>query len=349
MKARFLARRKLEIEPLSDARWARVERAVLQAAAGADSSGERGATRRAGARAPGEGSRWRPAAAILVLAGALAAIAGGLTWRAFVPSTPAGATRVETAENGSRVEFGDSTIDVGPASAVRLAGDETRGVVVTLDRGQVECDVAPRHERPAYLVEAGGVEVRVVGTHFVVTRSGDSVAVDVQRGQVEVTSDGNESLVGAGDHWPSAGPAGAAAGAAGASGWAPAPVAPSTAAATGAGSPSSGGAAREPGSVRGAADNRPGTTHGPAFASPREQYEAASKLEAQQPEAAVAAYRELSRQGGAWGENALFAAGRLQADRGSTDDARRLLREYLGRYPGGPNAADARQLLARLR
>jgi hypothetical protein len=346
MKARFLARRKLEIEPLSDARWARVERAVLQAAAVADSSRERGTARRAGARGPGEGSRWRPAAAILVLAGALAAIAGGLTWRAFVPSTPAGATRVETAANGSRVEFGDSTIDVGPTSAVRLAGDETRGVVVTLDRGRVECDVAPRRGRPAYVVEAGGVEVRVVGTHFVVTRTGDSVAVDVQRGQVEVTSDGNESLVGAGDHWPSAGPARAVAGA---SGETTAPLAPSTASAAGAGSPSPGGASREPGSVHGAVDSRPGTTRGPALASPREQYEAASKLEAQQPEAAVAAYRELSRQGGAWGENALFAAGRLQADRGSTDDARRLLREYLGRYPGGPNAADARQLLDRLR
>jgi hypothetical protein len=346
MKARFLARRKLEIEPLSDARWARVERAVLQAAASADPGGERGTARGAGARAPGEASRWRPAAAILVLAGALAAIAGGLTWRAFVPSTPAGATRVETAENGSRVEFGDSTIDVGPTSAVRLAGDETHGVVVTLDRGRVECDVAPRHERPPYVVEAGGVEVRVVGTHFVVTRAGDSVAVDVQRGQVEVTSDGSESLVGAGDHWPPSGPARAAAGA---SGEATAPLAPSTASATGSGSPSSAAASREPGSLHGAVDSRPGTTHAPAFASPREQYEAASRLEAQQPEAAVAAYRELSRQGGAWGENALFAAGRLQADRGSTDDARRLLHEYLGRYPGGPNAADARQLLDRLR
>ena len=322
------ARSRLEIEPLSDARWTRVERAVLQAVAGA-------ASPRA-VRPPIEGSRWRPAAAILVLAGALATIAGGLTWRAFVPSTPAGATRVETAAIGSRVEFGDSTIDVGPASAVRLAGDETHGVVVTLDRGRVECDVSPRRERPAYLVEAGGVEVRVVGTHFAVTRTGDAVAVDVQRGEVAVTSDGVESLVDAGGHWPSSVPAPSSAVMA-----ANPPVVASA-------PPSPASVTREPGASR-AIDGRPGAARPLSPPSPREQYEAASRLEAQQPEAAVAAYRDLSRQGGAWGENALFAAGRLQADRGNVDDARHLLRDYLGRYPGGPNAADARQLLDRLR
>ena len=102
--------------------------------------------------------------------------------------------------NGSRVEFGESTIDVGPTSAVRLEGDDSRGTVVTLDRGRVECDVAPRHGRPPFLVEAGSVEVRVVGTHFTVTRTGDDVTVDVQRGQVEVVSDGRPSRVGAGAH-----------------------------------------------------------------------------------------------------------------------------------------------------
>jgi hypothetical protein len=326
---------RLEVEPLSDPRWARVERAVLQAVAGAESSAAPRAP-----RPPIEGPRWRPAAAIFVLAGALATIAGGLTWRAFVPSTPAGATRVETAAIGSRVEFGDSTIDVGPASAVRLAGDETRGVVVTLDRGRVECDVAPRRERPAYLVEAGGVEVRVVGTHFAVTRAGDAVAVDVQRGEVAVTSEGIESLIDAGGHWPSSVPAPSSA--------VMAATPPVVSSAPSSAPPSPSPATHEPGASH-AVDGRPGATRPPSPPSPREQYEAASRLEAQQPEAAVAAYRDLSRQGGAWGENALFAAGRLQADRGNVDDARHLLRDYLGRYPGGPNAADARQLLDRLR
>ena len=316
---------KLEIEPLADARWARVERAVLDATL-AEAIAERPATRDAT-------PRWRLAAGLLVLAGALAAIAGGLTWRVLQPEARGGATRVETAANGSRVEFGESTIDVGPTSAVRLAGDDSRGVVVTLDSGRVECDVTPRRGRPPFVVEAGSVEVRVVGTHFVVARTGDAIAVDVQRGQVEVTSNGQRSLVSAGSHWPPSS----------ASIQQPAPVA-AAANAPPAREPNVGHAA--PIEAR---SSTPTTTRATTSLSPREQYEAASRLEAQQPTAAIALYRELAHQGGAWGENALFAAGRLEADRGDQDDARRLLGEYLVRYPAGPNANDARQLLDRLR
>jgi hypothetical protein len=81
----------------------------------------------------------------------------------------------------------------------------------------------------------------------------------------------------------------------------------------------------------------------------RGRYEAASKLEAQQPDTALALYRDLVRQGGAWGQNALFAEGRLEADRGNRSEATRLLLEYLAKYPAGANANDARELLDRLR
>jgi FecR-like protein len=314
---------KIEIEPLTDSRWTRVERAVLDAGV-AGSIEEHRAT-------PDATPRWRLSAGLLVLAGALAAIGGGLAWRALQPEARAGATRVETATNGSRVEFGESTIDVGPTSAVRLAGDDSHGVVVTLDNGRVECDVTPRRGRPPFLVEAGSVEVRVVGTHFVVARAADAITVDVQRGQVEVTSNGQRSLVSAGSHWPSLAES--------------APQLPPAAPAASAPAP--------PTNVvhAGPAETRSGATPATRAASlsPRDQYEAASRLEAQQPAAAIALYRELARQGGAWGENALFAEGRLEADRGDQNDARRLLGEYLARYPTGPNANDARQLLERLR
>jgi hypothetical protein len=321
--------RKFEVEPLGEARWTRVERAVLDGAANAANAA--GPPRSLAPRADAPPPRWRLAAAMLVLAGAVATIAGGLAWRVVVPSVGhEGTTRVETAANGSRVEFGESTIDVGPTSAVRFAGDDARGVVVTLDRGRVECDVAPRRERPPFVVEAGGVDVRVIGTHFVVARTGDAVSVDVQRGEVEVTSGGARALVPAGSRWP---PSSTADGVD-----APAPSGP----------PLSNEPARETGSHP--TDSRAASPAGHATAtSPREQYEAASRLEAAQPAAAIALYRELAHQGGAWGANALFAAGRLEADRGDHDDARRLLRDYLARYPGGPNANDARQLLDRLR
>ncbi|HEY5147201.1 MAG TPA: FecR family protein, partial [Polyangiaceae bacterium] len=323
--------RKLEIEPLSEARWARVERAVFDAhaqATSATASLVRSPSGRPEALVP----RWRLAAALLVLAGAVATIAGGLAWRAVTAGTSPGAaaaregaTRVETAANGSRVEFGESTIDVGPTSAVRLAGDDAQGVVVTLDRGSVECDVAPRRERPPFLVEAGGVEVRVIGTHFVVIRTGETVAVEVQRGEVAVTSGGVHALVPAGSRWPSS---------------VQAPAANSSASST----PTASEPARDPGTrepgVR-ATEPRSASQARATAASPREQYDAASRLEASQPAAAVALYRDLARQGGAWGANALFAEGRLEADRGDQDAARRLLHDYLARYPGGPNANDA--------
>jgi len=181
--------------------------------------------------------------------------------------------------------------------------------------------------------------VRVIGTHFVVARAGDAVGVDVQRGEVEVTSGGVRALVPAGSRWPPS--AAAADGAETPS--SPASLSP-TSLSPASPSPAASESAREPWA-------RPAS--GPAArssaASPRELYEAASRLEAAQPGAAVALYRELAHQGGAWGENALFGAGRLEADRGDHDDARRLLRDYLARYPGGPNANDARQLLDRLR
>lgn len=319
--------RTIEIEPLSDARWSRIERNLFEQALGAEETGHRRVS-----RWPGSALReaipggWRLAGALFVLVGAIAAISGVAAWRYLLPDSHPGMTRVETAANGSRVEFGESTIDVGPASAVRLAGGDSHGVIVTLDRGRVECDVTPRHERPPFVVEAGGVEVRVVGTHFVVARTADAVTVDVQRGTVEVTSDGQRSLVSAGAHWPLSPEV--------------APVTPPT--------PPSPDATAEHGVAEARAGGS-GPIHAPGSLLPHDQYDAASKLEARQPAAALAIYRELARQGGSWGQNALFAEGRLQADRGDANEARHLLRDYLTRYPGGPNADDARRLLDRLR
>ena len=321
--------RTIDIEPLSEARWARIERSLLDRRSDAEETRERLVSRaaRTSFRDAMPGG-WRLAASLFVMVGALAAISGAAAWRYFLPDARGGATRVETAANGSRVEFGESTIDVGPTSAVRLAGDDSHGIVVTLDRGRVECDVSPRRGRPPFVVEAGGVEVRVIGTHFVVARTADAVAVDVQRGQVEVTSDGQRSLVSAGAHWPPA----------------PEVTSPSTLSA-----PADATAERNAVEPRAGASGAAGAARAPGSLLPHDQYDAASKLEARQPAAAIAIYRELARQGGSWGQNALFAEGRLQADRGDANEARHLLREYLTRYPTGPNADDARRLLDRLR
>jgi hypothetical protein len=323
--------KKIDIEPLGEGRWARVERAVFNA----DLERVEGEQDLGALVEPAPTFRWRAGAA-LVLAGAVAAAFGALTLR-VLSSSSAGpvATRVETASNGSRVEVGESTVDVGPESAVRLTGDDVHGVSVLLESGRVECDVPPRKGRPAFLVEACGVEVRVVGTHFSVTCTHGAVAVDVQRGQVEVVSGPERAFVPAGAHWPLP----------------PEDVATTAppAAPTVASHPNSRGDRSMPRAV--------GTgLHASAFApkpsantAAQEQYESASKLEARQPEESVGLYRDLAKHGGPWGMNALYAEGRLQADRAHEDDARRVLQEYLTRYPSGPNAEDAKRLLERLR
>jgi hypothetical protein len=359
--SRVSLEKKIGIEPLGETRWARVERAVLSAVS------EDGEAQARHLFAPKWAApRWRGVTA-LVVSGAAAAVLGAVAWRSLEhPEAPLGPARIATAAIGSRVEVGESTVDVGPQSTVRLAGDDEHGISVLLDTGRVECDVAPRRGRPPFLVEAGMVEVRVIGTHFVVTRAGDAVSVDVQRGRVEVISGQEHAFVDAGAHWPGLGvstsPAGLGTAGGPLSGSKNVPPPPSVA--LNAGSSVGARAANADGNGAGSSDTAPAleaplhtvaadarvpASPVPVRLSPRERYDAASKIEAQKPDQAAAVYADLARQGGAWGMNALFAEGRLEADRGHTSEATRLLEEYLGRYPVGPNAEDARRLLARIR
>jgi hypothetical protein len=212
--------------------------------------------------------------------------------------------RIATAAIGSRVEVGESTVEVGPQSAVRLSGDDAHGISVLLDTGRVECDVAPRRGRPPFLVEAGAVEVRVIGTHFVVTRAGDAVTVAVQRGRVEVISGQEHAFVDAGSRWPPA-------------------LAVQTSPAAVAVPPQAGAEAAGP--------------EAPAAMTAAPATELAPRAPAADTRAAPAA----------------AAGGSTPAARPSArerqSEATRLLDEYLARYPFGPNAEDARRLLARMR
>src|ERR1700734_693813 len=86
---------------------------------------------------------------------------------------------------------------------MRVSGDDEHVVVLVLNPGRVEGDVRPRKARPPFVVEAGPVTVRVIGTHFAVGRGADGTTVDVQRGVVDVESGEQHVLVHAGEHWPS--------------------------------------------------------------------------------------------------------------------------------------------------
>jgi hypothetical protein len=77
------------------------------------------------------------------------------------------------------------------------------------------------------------------------------------------------------------------------------------------------------------------------------EYDRLAALEPASPTAAIAGYLALARRTGRWADPALFAAARLAADR-HEPRAETLLGMYLQRFPTGANAADARQLRARL-
>ena len=316
--------RKLQIEPLEKARWDRIERELRdrlehEPASGRQVAGERDA-------------RSRPLFA-LVLAGAAAVVVGGLAWEKLHTGTPVAVhapavARVETQDAPSHVELGGATLEVGAHSAARIDGNDETGLAITLDHGSVECEVAPRHGRPPFVVRSGDVEVRVVGTHFVVDREGGATHVTVQRGVVEVESHGTTTRVAAGSAWPETAMN--------------APEPRPSAALTD--TPLVRSAPKPQASAPIAAE----TATAPSTPSPRERYDRAITLEASRPDEALSIYRDLAAGDGSWAMNALYAEARLELERGEKDSARKLFAEYLRRYPSGPNANDARELSAKL-
>jgi hypothetical protein len=80
--------------------------------------------------------------------------------------------------------------------------------------------------------------------------------------------------------------------------------------------------------------------------SPRARYEQAAALEARDADGALAVYSALAGENGPWAANATYAAARLESERGRRAEARALAEAYLRRWQDGPNAADARALLA---
>jgi transmembrane sensor len=84
-----------------------------------------------------------------------------------------------------------SVLHVNAATALRveLGARERR---VALENGEAHFAVAPDQARP-FVVAAGGLRIRAVGTAFDVRAVGDEVQVIVHEGRVEVATDGRIS------------------------------------------------------------------------------------------------------------------------------------------------------------
>jgi hypothetical protein len=240
--------------------------------------------------------------------------------------------------------------------------------------------VAPRGERPPFVVQAGDVRVRVVGTRFGVSRGRDAVTVDVTKGIVEVESHGEIQRVGAGQRWSSSVglaappvPPVAIAPVASLESGSPRPVDPVAALdATGAPTSASTAVVASPQTrpsaaahVRSSRVQRRNLASAPgepaassvapapaptlAGTSRQAQYERAAKMEVNDPEGALAIYRRLAEGGDGWADYSLFAAGHVAFERGTGGEAEELFEEYLRRFPRGRHVAEVHDYLANLR
>ncbi len=288
-----------------------------------------------------EAPRRRVAPAML-LAAAAAALAVVVGWRVLdrdAPSHSATPLRLVAGATARVVTWADAQIVLEPGAAMTATGDAAHGAVVVLERGAASFEVEPRADRPAFSVVAGPVRVDVVGTSFRVARHGESAEVTVAEGTVRVVRDDEPAeLLNAGERWPET----------------RTETETETEAETEADTETETETLTQtPTRTRTQTPTRtrtqtPTRTPPQSQPTPATRFVEATRLERTAPAAALAIYEELSARSDTWGANALFALGRLHADRGARAPARRHLRAYLTRFPTGANVDDARALLRHL-
>lgn len=250
--------------------------------------------------------RARVLVACVTLAAA-AAIILALSRPSLRPGGSDSLTRIETADAPVEISIAGSTIIVDSYSAA-LYGSYGGSVTVVLERGGVHCSVARRTGEDRFVVHADDVAVRVVGTIFSVRRTERAVTVGVERGQVDVCRGALCERLGPGQEWPRQDVVVAA----------PKPAA-------------------TPGPRRPDEKKKPARRAEPWDS----KYRRAHRLEASDPQAAVALYRELIDEADDnWAALSVYALGQFYAGKGDKRQARVWFERYLSDYPDGVNRAD---------
>ena len=228
-------------------------------------------------------------------------------------------SRIVTPVGGeSQFTVGDAVIVAASDTSVDVKRAPDGGITLVVARGAVDCDVAPRNQRPPFHVIAGDVSVEVVGTRFSVART-PSPRVDVVRGKVRVRAPGGTWLLAAGDSWtpPVSGSASEQV-----AEQAPVPQTP------------------DPDIEIDRTPNRNSPTPTPTpTLSPHAQYQIAQKLEATDVARAAKMYRAIAASKDAWAAPALFGLAELEA---KTNAAQALhdCNEYLRRFADSAQAED---------
>ncbi len=155
---------------------------------------------------------WARYAAIAAVALVVGLVARGRL-AASPPSSWDGA-KLATGAAPVTVEVEGAAIRLGAESRLSVAEIGADRVTLALEHGEVALDV-PHVAGRSWLVRAGRFDVRVVGTRFVVRRTPrpgheDAVSVEVERGVVEVSSNGGAPdavhTLTAGESWSASGP-----------------------------------------------------------------------------------------------------------------------------------------------
>ena len=341
------------IEPMTNAAWSRVERGLFERL---DQPAPR--------PLPAPRSRWPwlavPAFALAAAAVIVIVLSLRSTPTTDVATAPIVPSRVVAGDTPSMVSYGDAHLTLEAHAAIVMAR-ENNSPSVLVERGAVDFTVAPRQNEP-YVVRAGDVVVRVVGTQFRVARFEERVTVAVARGLVDVQFRGDVHRLSAGQSWSSQEQTASTT----RTKDEPASIddtpAPNTKPVVGSnGKPVASNdkpvvsnekpvvSNDKPAVVSNekpvVSNDKPSSSNDPS--PEKAKFELMSSLERRDPERAMKGYLELSKGNSEWSANALFAAGRLAFDR-KDKRAKTFLELYLKRFPRSVNAEDARDLLTRL-
>src|SRR5262245_8680899 len=171
------------VEAMSDVAWARVERNVFAHMEGTVTGA---VVARDVVPEPRKSWLWLaiPAAAAAAAALAFFSTSNGSS----VPAAEPEPSRFVAGAAPSEVSVGDSHITLGANSAVIM----DRSSSAILENGAALFSVAPRGDRPPFVVLAGDAHVRANDAQFRITREGELAAVGVDRGNVVVVYRGKE-------------------------------------------------------------------------------------------------------------------------------------------------------------
>jgi transmembrane sensor len=96
-----------------------------------------------------------------------------------------------------------SRLELAPQTLVKSGQGASDRVELAVESGRATFDVKPNGPR-TWVINAGPVVVKVLGTRFTVARTGNVVEVTVERGKVEVTGAGGTQVLVAGQRFASA-------------------------------------------------------------------------------------------------------------------------------------------------